>query len=158
MAVEILVGDALTRLQHMPDESVHCAVTSPPYWGLRSYEGDDGMIGMEPTFDEHLDRLVTVFRELRRVLRSDGTFWLNYGDAYSTGGGRILGNRPVGSLGRAPHPGQKNAGIPIKNLLMMPARIALAMQSDGWILRSEIVWHKSRAMPEACQRSAYECS
>ena len=80
MTVRIMIGDALSQLRELPDESVHCAITSPPYWGLRAYKGESAMIGMEPTFDEHLDNLVAVFREVRRVLRSDGTVWLNYGD------------------------------------------------------------------------------
>ena len=83
MSVDIRVGDAREVLREMPDESVHCVVTSPPYWGLRAYKGDPGMIGLEPTFDEHLANLVAVFREVRRVLRKDGTLWLNYGDAYA---------------------------------------------------------------------------
>ena len=77
MTVQILVGDALSGLRNMPDGSVHCCVTSPPYWGLRSYKGDPGMIGLEPTFDEYLDNLVSVFREVRRVLRKDGTCWIS---------------------------------------------------------------------------------
>ena len=72
MTVQIMVGDALSQLAALPDESVHCVVTSPPYWGLRAYKGDPSMIGLEPTFDEHLENLVAVFREVRRVLRSDG--------------------------------------------------------------------------------------
>ena len=87
----ILVGDCLKRLRELPEESVHCVITSPPYWGLRSYEGGAEMIGLEPTFEEHLENLVTVFREVRRVLRNDGTLWLNYGDAY-VGGGRGSGS------------------------------------------------------------------
>ena len=77
MSTKILVGDALSVLRDMPDGSVHCVVTSPPYWGLRAYKGDPGMIGLEPTFDEHLDNLVSVFREVRRVLRKDGTCWIS---------------------------------------------------------------------------------
>ena len=118
MSVRILVGDCLDLLRTLPEESVHCVVTSPPYWGLRDY-GVQGAIGLEPTFGEHLDALVRVFREVRRVLRSDGTLWLNYGDAYRA-----------------------------KQLLMMPARVALALQADGWWLRSEIVWQPN-PMPES---------
>ena len=81
--IRYLLGDARERLAGLPDESVHCCITSPPYWGLRSYQGDPGMIGLEATFDEHLENLVAVFREVRRVLRKDGTVWLNYGDAYA---------------------------------------------------------------------------
>ncbi len=83
MTVRILKGDVFDRLSDLPDGSVHCVVTSPPYWGLRNY-GVEGAIGLEATFDQHLDVLVRVFREVRRVLRKDGTLWLNYGDAYST--------------------------------------------------------------------------
>ena len=79
----IVAGDCLQVLSAMPAESVHCCITSPPYWGLRAYQGDPGMIGLEPTLEEHIERLVTVFREVRRVLRDDGTLWLNYGDAYA---------------------------------------------------------------------------
>ena len=86
MSVRILVGGALKRLRELPDESVHLCVTSPPYWGLRAYQGDPGMIGLEPTFDEHVANLLEVFREVRRVLRPDGSFWMNYGDAYAGGG------------------------------------------------------------------------
>ena len=79
----IVVGDCMEVLASMASESVHCCITSPPYWGLRSYQGDPGMIGLEPTLEEHIERLVSVFREVRRVLRADGTLWLNYGDAYA---------------------------------------------------------------------------
>ena len=81
MSVRILGGDVFERLAQLPDESVHCVVTSPPYWSLRAYGGGEKMIGLEETFEEHMDVLVRVFREVRRVLRSDGTCWLNYGDS-----------------------------------------------------------------------------
>ena len=130
MAATIKVGDCVDVLAGMERESVHCVVTSPPYWGLRAYKGDTGMIGLEPTFDEHLENLVGVFREVRRVLRSDGTLWLNYGDAYAASG------RAAG-------------GLKAKDLMMMPARVALALQADGWWLRSEIVWRKPNPIPES---------
>ena len=120
MKTRILIGDARERLADLPADSVHCVVTSPPYWALREYHGDPGMIGLEPTFDEHLENLVAVMREVRRVLRKDGTLWLNYGDRYDA-----------------------------KQLLLMPARVAMALQADGWWLRSEIVWHKPNPMPES---------
>ena len=128
MRVRILVGDCLELLSTLPEESVHCVVTSPPYWGLRDY-GVASAIGLEPTFEEHLGTLVTVFREVRRVLRSDGTLWLNYGDCY--------------------HNGDSLSGLKPKDLMMTPARVALALQADGWWLRSEIVWHKPNPMPES---------
>ena len=153
MSIQILVGDALERLRELPDESVHCVVTSPPYWGLRAYGGDAGMIGLEPTFDDHLANLVAVFREVRRVLRSDGTLWLNYGDAYAAGG---RGMSSDGETGRAVHEGGgehqtgwRSGGWKPKDLMMMPSRVAMALQADGWWLRSEIVWHKPNPMPES---------
>ena len=134
MSVRILVGDALARLRELPDDSVHCVVTSPPYWGLRAYKGDPGMIGLEPTFDAHLANLIRVFREVRRALRSDGTLWLNYGDAYWS--------NPSNGRGAA-------SWLKAKDLMLMPARVAMALQEDGWWLRSEIIWHKPNPMPES---------
>ena len=154
MTVRVLTGDVFERLSELPDKSVHCAVTSPPYWGLRDY-GVAGAIGLEPTFDEHLDVMVRVFREVRRVLRHDGTCWLNYGDAYNAGttakrpksgdvdvGGWWNGSNDDGRRVKA-------RDLKPKDLLMMPARIALALQSDGWWPRSEIIWHKVNPMPES---------
>ena len=134
MSVRIHVGDALTELAKLPSESVHCCVTSPPYWGLRSYQGDPGMIGLEPTFDEHLENLVAVFREVRRVLRQDGTLWLNYGDAHANSGltGRADDGESTWSGGpvrgcseRVKKPAH---GLKPKDLMMMPARVAMALQ------------------------------
>lgn len=139
----------------MPDESVQCCITSPPYWGLRAYGGDPGMIGMEPTIDEHLDNLVTVFRQVRRVLRKDGTLWLNYGDAYNHGTSAVrkrTRNTTVGYWRNAGSMGDQRvnvASLKPKDLMMMPARVAMALQSDGWWLRSEIIWHKPNPMPES---------
>ena len=155
MSVRILVGDALARLRELPAESVQCVVTSPPYWGLRDYGNGGGGIGLEGTLTEHIDALVAVFREVRRVLRGDGVCWLNYGDAYNAGtsarrkpsrGNDVGGWQAAGSMGdeRVNAPGMKP-----KDLLMLPARVALALQADGWWLRSEIVWHKPNPMPES---------
>ena len=152
MPVQILVGDARERLAELPAESVHCVVTSPPYWGLRAYGGDDGMIGLEPTFDAHLENLVAVFGGVRRVLRPGGTLWLNYGDAYA-GSGRAQATG--GATGRATmhgsehQTGWRDGGWKAKDLMMMPARVAMALQADGWWLRSEIIWHKPNPMPES---------
>ena len=153
MKVRVLAGDCRELLRKLPAESVHCVVTSPPYWGLRAYGGDPGMIGLEPTFEEHLENLVAVFREVRRVLRKDGTLWLNYGDAYandgkwggSTGGKHAAGLHGRTGIGRA----KVKTGLKPKDLMMMPARVAMALQADGWWLRSEIVWHKPNPMPES---------
>ena len=130
MTVKIIIGDALSQLKELQDESVHCCVTSPPYWGLRAYKGDSGMIGLEPTFDEHLDNLVAVFREVRRVLRSDGTLWLNYSDAYSSGNGKMqwaASGTPV----RGGERRGKSSGLKPKDLMMMPALVAMALRDDG---------------------------
>ena len=177
VSVRILVGDCLERLRTLPEESVHCVVTSPPYWGLRDY-GVAGAIGLEPTLQEHLETIVTVFREVRRVLRSDGTLWLNYGDSYTAAQGINKDGSPrlpkvpttIQNVPTDRKPGQQdlpagwstrkvsrtsrvtrdnNFGLKPKDLLMMPARVALALQADGWWLRSEIVWHKPNPMPES---------
>ena len=152
VSVRVLEGDVLARLAELPDESVQCVVTSPPYFGLRDY-GAEGMIGLEPTFDEHLAVLVRVFREVRRVLRKDGTLWLNYGDAYAASG---RGQKTDGAVGRADQhnggehfAGWRTSELKPKDLMMMPARVAMALQADGWWLRSEIIWHKPNPMPES---------
>ena len=134
MTTKILVGDCLDRLKELPDESVHCVVTSPPYWGLRSYQGDPGMIGLEQNFEEHLSNLVAVFREVRRVLRQDGTLWLNYGDAYARGdnrGGSGSGDKQASNAGSAGVVPRNVSGLKPKDLMMMPARVAMALQSCG---------------------------
>ena len=157
MTVRFLIGDALSQLARLPDESVHCVVTSPPYWGLRAYKGEPGMIGLEPTFDEHLDNLVAAFREVRRVLRSDGTLWLNYGDAYNAYNGGAGPSSKLSKTQSAARPdlqtgfGLRDRAFKPKDLMMMPARVAMALQADGWWLRSEIIWHKPNPMPESCQ-------
>ena len=136
----------------LPDASVHCVVTSPPYWGLRYY-GLEAGIGLEPTLGEWVENVVEVMREVRRVLRDDGTVWLNLGDAYS-GGGR--GTNTNGMHGLLP---EKGSGLEPKNLMGQPWRVAFALQDDGWILRSAIVWHKPNPMPESVTdrpTSAYE--
>ena len=100
MTVKVIVGDAREALKQLPDESVHCCITSPPYWGLRAYQGGERMIGLEPTFDEHLEALVAVFREVKRVLRSDGTLWLNYGGCLRECAAARFVRRPGGSVDR----------------------------------------------------------
>lgn len=171
-------GDALTILKTLPNRSVHCCVTSPPYWGLRDY-GVSGQMGLEPTLEEYVAKMVEVFREVRRVLRDDGTLWLNLGDSYvGTGGNR--GNSPnngpnscVGSTAAANMPmqgrfqvskskriergsgrwggGKMSASgiLKPKDLVGIPWRVAFALQADGWYLRSDIVWSKPNPMPES---------
>lgn len=149
MKTEILVGDVIEQLRTLPDESVHCVVTSPPYWGLRDY-GTPGQLGLEPTPEAHVAKMVEVFREVRRVLRSDGTLWLNYGDSYAASGppgGKGKQDTNAGSFGtmqRAAPPGLKP-----KDLVGMPWRVAFGLQADGWYLRSDIVWAKPNPMPES---------
>lgn len=153
---EILTGDALETLKTLPDQSVNTCVTSPPYFGLRDY-GVDGQFGLEPTPEEYVEKLVEVFREVRRVLRDDGTCWLNLGDSYAGGGRGGRGGNPedspfrkqatnVGSLVKAsPIP----EGVKAKNLIGIPWRSAFALQADGWYLRQDIIWHKPNPMPES---------
>jgi len=153
---ELWDGDALTTLKKLPSESVQVCVTSPPYYNLRDY-GVNGQIGLEATPDAFIGRLVAVFAEVRRVLKDGGTLWVNIGDSYSSGGkaagDKVFGNsdfnatRP--SRGATKTPARPADTIPAKNLLMIPARLAIALQSNGWILRSEIVWAKKSPMPES---------
>ena len=207
MKTEILIGSALEKLRQLPEKSVHMCVTSPPYWGLRSYNlrqwtgGDpdckhegkpsgrgenvesswdrpsriavpretqckycdavqvdvEGGIGLEETWEEHLDNLLAVFGEVRRVLRDDGILVVNYGDAYAGSGKGHMNDVNPGlsrSFERGCPPTRKTTpkgtlNLPPKSLMMMPARLAIAMQEDGWILRSEVVWAKKNSMPES---------
>ncbi len=154
-------GDCLETLRTLPDNSLHCCVTSPPYWGLRDY-GHAGQIGLEQTPDEYVGRLVEVFREVRRVLRDDGTVWLNLGDSYAGGKGQN-GNSKARLT--AAERGYKQAagtvlmatrpidlpidGLKPKDLVGIPWRVAFALQADGWWLRQDIIWHKPNPMPES---------
>ncbi len=152
----ILVGDALTELRKLPSESVHCCVTSPPYWGVRNYNAP-GQIGLEPRIEEYFDRLAAVFSEVRRVLRVEGTCWVNMGDSYSSdawGGspGAVTlegGRRNLEESRRARTGPRLPFGLPPKNLIGQPWRLAFRLQADGWILRSCIVWHKPSPCPES---------
>jgi DNA modification methylase len=152
----IYTGDAVSILRTLPDKSVNCCVTSPPYWGLRDY-GVDGQIGLEQTPEEYVERLVNVFREVRRVLRDDGTLWLNLGDSYATNtqaGNKVFGNLEF-NKNRPSRAATKTAtktipeGLKPKDLVGIPWRVAFALQMDGWYLRSDIIWHKPNAMPES---------
>jgi hypothetical protein len=146
----LYVGDAREVLAEMPDHSADCIVTSPPYWGKRDY-GMARQYGREPDPASYVATLRATFTEARRVLADDGTCWLNLGDSYSASGGGPTGLHTY--LGR--HLGQPSpAGVPAKNLLGLPWRVAFALQEDGWILRNAIVWHKPNAMPESVRRPA----
>jgi DNA modification methylase len=171
MLNSILVGDCRETLRTLPDDSVHCVVTSPPYFGLRNYGGQALQIGLEATPDEFVAAMVEVFREVRRVLRRDGTFWLNLGDSYvrnpSKGGSGPGGkneerwgygaaqNAKVGSsdgvVGRAARPGSRARadGLKDKDLIGIPWKVAFALQADGWYLRQDIIWSKPNPMPES---------
>lgn len=145
-------GDCLSGLRKMPDGIVNTCVTSPPYFGLRDY-GHDGQIGLEPTPDEFVAALVGVFREVRRVLRDDGTLWLNLGDSYSTDSkwGGSTGGKAAKALHGAGGGGRNKTrtGLAYKQLLGIPWRVAFALQADGWYLRQDIIWHKPNPMPES---------
>ena len=161
---QVIIGDCIEGMRSLPDQSVHTCVTSPPYFGLRDY-GMAGQIGLEDTPDAFVARLVDVFREVRRVLRDDGTLWLNLGDSYATtsktqstpkarggrfgeagGSGRIVAETDQITTRR---PEGFSAGLPEKNLLGIPWRVAFALQADGWYLRQDIIWHKPNPMPES---------
>jgi DNA modification methylase len=152
VTVRVMVGDALAVLKMLPSRSTQCCVTSPPYFGLRDY-GVEGQIGLEDSPDAYVARLVAVFREVRRVLTDDGTLWLNLGDSYARDPGK--GVRFAGEKGlvKDRQAVEGNCGPPIpsglkpKDRMMIPARVALALQADGWWLRDEIVWHKPRTTP-----------
>lgn len=146
---KIINGDCIEVLKGIEDRSVNCCVTSPPYWGLRDY-GVDGQLGLENTPNEYVDNLVRVFREIRRVLKHDGTLWLNLGDSYAGNCSQSSNN------GRAGYgnPREKIVsrlfdGIKSKDLIGIPWRVAFALQADGWYLRQDIIWHKPNPMPES---------
>jgi len=146
--VDVLTGDCVESMKSLPDESIQTCITSPPYFGLRDY-GVDGQIGLEETPNQYVAKLVEVFREVRRVLRDDGTLWLNLGDSYAgncsrTSTGRAgMGNEREGIFTRS------GEGLKPKDLIGIPWRVAFALQADGWYLRQDIIWHKPNPMPES---------
>lgn len=147
----LICADVIEGLRSLPDESVQCCVTSPPYWGLRNYD-TDGQIGLEETLQEWIINLVKVFREVKRVLRSDGTLWINLGDSYagSHGTGGNPGDKQFTNVGsRRKLPDWSKQTFKPKDLMMQPARLAIALQDDGWYLRSEICWSKPNPMPNS---------
>ncbi len=144
----ILRGDALRVLSRLPSSSFQCVVTSPPYWGLRDYNVE-GQIGHENSLQQFINSLVAIFREVRRVLKEDGVFWLNIGDGYTSGnrGWRAPDKKnPARAMSIRPDTPE---GLKPKDLIGIPWRLALALQQDGWFLRSDIVWNKPNAMPES---------
>lgn len=152
MTAQVLLGDCRELLPTLPAESVHCVITSPPYWGLRDYKCA-GQIGLEETLDEYLATIVQVFRAVQRVLRRDGTLWLNMGDCYAPDarwGGRS-GHKNVSTVQGGSDRTRRRSGLKFKDLVGLPWRVAFALQADGWYLRSDIVWHKSTALPESVE-------
>ena len=155
---KIITGEALSALQSLESNSVNCCITSPPYYGLRDY-GANGQIGLEETPSEYIEKLVTVFREVRRVLKKDGTLWLNMGDSYA-GSGKGAAAYPdnarkykqgtnKGMLGAAATAKIKSPEYKRKDLMGIPWRLAFALQADGWYLRQDIIWYKPNCMPES---------
>lgn len=143
----IIQGDCIEGMRTLADQSVQCCVTSPPYWGLRDY-GHDGQIGLEATMDAYVARMVEVFREVRRCLRDDGTLWLNLGDTYAANRGYQVPDSKHVDVGNAMASSVPD-GLKPKDLCGIPWRVAFALQSDGWWLRQDIIWHKTNPMPES---------
>jgi len=146
-------GNVFDVLPTLPDSSVDCCITSPPYWGLRDY-GKEGQIGLEKTPEEYVDNIVKIFREVKRILKDSGTVWLNLGDSYAGGGrgweyceegGKQLTNKGVIGVVKSEVP----KGLKPKDLVGIPWRCAFALQSDGWWLRQDIIWSKPNPMPES---------
>jgi site-specific DNA-methyltransferase (adenine-specific) len=151
----LYLGDCLDVLSGLPSASVQCCVTSPPYFGLRDY-GHEDQIGLEPTPDEYVTKMVSVFREVRRVLRDDGTLWLNIGDSYNAAGRTSQGTRIGYKQGtnRASAEGVDNCRPSVdwlkpKDLIGIPWMLSFALRADGWYLRQDIIWHKPNPMPES---------
>ena len=144
-------GDCIDRMKQLPDESVNCCVTSPPYWKLRDY-GIEGQHGMESTFEEYITKMIEVFHEVKRILAKDGTLWLNLADCYSQsfkkGGGGCFENLRPGWK-QCQHSKEVPRGLKPKELIGLPWHVAFALQADGWYLRSDIIWNKPNPMPES---------
>ncbi|OPZ47949.1 MAG: putative methyltransferase [Bacteroidetes bacterium ADurb.BinA104] len=154
--IQIIHADVIEGLRQIPGQTVQCVVTSPPYWGLRDY-GVDGQIGLEKTPEEFIQKMVEVFREVKRVLRDDGTVWMNLGDSYcgykgdnycknpETSNLQSNNHIPVANEIATPH----TSGVKAKDMVGIPWRVAFALQADGWYLRSDIIWSKPNPMPES---------
>ena len=157
---KILQGDCIEVMKTMPDESINCVVTSPPYWALRDY-GVDGQLGLEPTFQEYINKLCNIFDEVKRLLRKDGTCWVNMGDSYSGNMGKRngwtdnkLGFEKQEAIDKGVCLTSKNEfiySLPSKCLVQIPSRFAIEMTNRGWILRNEIIWHKPNCMPSSAK-------
>ncbi len=148
--IELYQGDCLEVLKTLEPESINCCVTSPPYYGLRDY-GVSGQLGLEKTPQEYVENMVRVFREVKRVMKNDGTLWLNLGDSYAAnnGGDKLSGKNKTnkgcaGNTYRRP-----SIGLKPKDLIGIPWKVAFALQADGWYLRQDIIWSKPNPMPES---------
>ena len=175
MSVRIMIGDVRDKLRELPDECIDCVVTSPPYWGLRDY-GVAGQLGMERTLGEHIDTLVDVFSEMRRVIKPQAAFWLNYGDCYATSPNGRSAAKPFSTVGPIYDPNHRARGargnnldaraqaaaptgrvvaggtLKPKDLCLIPFRLAIALQEDGWWIRSRCIWGKPNGMPDSSGR------
>lgn len=156
--IKFLQGNCKDKIKELEDNSIDCVVTSPPYWGLRDY-GVNGQLGLEPTYQEHIKNIVELFRIIKPKLKDSATIWLNYGDCYATnkngrdasnivGDDRTFRNKPFTTI---------QGQLKNKDLVMMPNRIAIALQEDGWWIRSEIIWHKPNPMPESIKDRPTSC-
>lgn len=153
-----LYNSSCFGMKEIPDNSIQCVVTSPPYWGLRKYDGHDNVFGLEPTIEGYVEHSIQVLREIKRVLRPDGVCFWNIGDSYA-GGGNGAANYPnsstakqnskAGTLGLVGRSHVVPAGVKAKDLCLIPFRVALAAQADGWWVRSDIIWNKPNPMPES---------
>ena len=145
---QIICGDALAELAHLPDSTFQCCVTSPPYWGLRDYS-IEGQLGAEEALEHYIKKLTEILREVRRTLTTDGTLWLNVGDAYTSGNRRWRATdkkNPARAMAYRP---ATPSGLKPKDLIGVPWRVAFALQQDGWFLRCDVVWNKPNCQPES---------
>ena len=156
--INFLQGDVFDKLKELDDNSIDCVVTSPPYWGLRDY-GVPGQLGLESTYQEHIQNIVKLFRVMKPKLKDSATVWLNYGDSYAaTVNGTKAKDIKNDDRGFVDKPFSTIQGsIKPKDLVMIPNRIAIALQDDGWWIRSEIIWHKPNPMPESTKDRPTQC-
>lgn len=146
--IKIIQGDCLQTIKSLEDKSINTCVTSPPYWGLRDYD-EDAQLGLEESPEEFVQNLVTLFSEIKRVLRDDGTVWLNLGDSYAGNNSRASNNGRAGYGTEREVFNKTGQGLKNKDLVGIPFRVAFALQQDGWYLRQDIIWHKPNPMPES---------
>ena len=161
MTIKILQGNCIEKIKELEDNSIDCVITSPPYWGLRNYNVD-GQLGLESTYQEHIKNIIKLFRIIKPKLKDSATIWLNYGDSYATtvNGRSAAKTKEIGNddRGFVDKPFSTIQGsIKPKDLVMIPNRIAIALQDDGWWIRSEIIWHKPNPMPESIKDRPTSC-